>query len=50
MYEAAALDISVNTAVFYTFNDIGTVTGVSKHKSINIKISILTNLLKMIFY
>ena len=35
---------------FNNFNVIGTVTGVSKHKFINIKISILTNLLKMIFY
>ena len=47
--EAAVLDISVSAAVFYTFNVIGTVTGVSKHKSINIKISLLTNLFKMIF-
>ena len=28
--EAAVLDISVSAAVFYTFNVIGTVTGVSK--------------------
>ena len=35
---------------FNNFNVIGTVTGVSKHKFINIKISILTNLLIMIFY
>ena len=48
--EAVVLDISVSAAVFNNFNVIGTVTGVSKHKSINIKISILTNLLKMIFY